>query len=237
MPGFDGASVRRAGLVVAVVLAIGYAIQQYPVSVPSAVSPTTGTTQATPDALAAPAQSALDQILGPDHAVVTASATYSQASSRTSTTYDPKHVAPLSQANSSSTGYTASVTNNAVSRAVTRSSVPAGQIRRLTVAVVVDASLRPLPKLTAIRQSVTAAMGLQTSRGDRLSVVALPMPAVTGTTQPKPAVSQLTPYLPTGLGAAVTLVLLVMIALDARARRRRTGRAPSANSPPGHYAS
>jgi flagellar M-ring protein FliF len=230
MTGFGGATLRRAGLILGVVLALGYGIQQLPTgsaataNLSSAAEATAGGPVSAADALAAPAQSALDQILGPDHAVVTASATYSQASSRLSTTYDPKHVAPLSQANSSSPGYTASVTNNGVSRTVTNSGVPAGQVQRLSVAVVVDASLRPAPKLSAIRQSVTAAMGLQTSRGDKLSVVALPMPATAPGSAAAPSstlVSTLTPYLPTGLGAAVALVLLVLIAMDALSRRRR----------------
>lgn len=59
-------------------------------------------------------------------------------------------------------------------------------------------------------------MGLQTSRGDKLSVVALPMPAMgagSATLQPKTVVSNLTPYLRSGFAGTVALVLLLLLGL------------------------
>jgi flagellar biosynthesis/type III secretory pathway M-ring protein FliF/YscJ len=166
--------------------------------------------------------------------VVTASATYSPASSRLSTTYDPKHVAVLAQASASGPGYGSSVTQNGVGRAVTRSSTPGGQIQLMTVAVVVDSALRPAPNLATIGKQVSAALGLKLSRGDRLSVVALPMPGARSATGPASAQpsgpARVTPYLRPGLGVAVATVLLATLMTDAvagRRRKRRTGSNPA----------
>jgi flagellar biosynthesis/type III secretory pathway M-ring protein FliF/YscJ len=172
----------------------------------------------------------LDAILGPHHSVVSASATYSQPISRLVTSYDPRHVATLSQASATAPGYRSSVTNNGVGQTVTNSSVPGGQVQRLTVAVVVDSSLRPAPKLAAIGRSVTAAMGLQPGRGDKLTVATLPMPAAgpAGSSPPLGAGSTSTsltttiaPYLRTGFGVTLAAVLLLILIADTLSRRRR----------------
>jgi flagellar M-ring protein FliF len=175
-------SLQRAGLVICVIglLALGFGYQYVRGQAPSAaVSVASGGLPTVADALAAPAQSALDRILGPGRSVVTASATYSAASSRLTTSYQGKQVAPLAQARASGPGYGSSVTQNGVGQTVTRSNVVGGQVQRLSVAVVVDSALRPAPNLVTIRALVSAALGLQPSRGDTLSVVALPLPSHT----------------------------------------------------------
>lgn len=231
MTALDASGVRRAALVLGLLLALGYGVQQLPASTSTSApaGPAVGVNISVVDPLSAPAQSALDAILGPNHAVVTSSATYSQASSRLTSSYNPKQVAPLSQAVATGSGYRSSVTNNGVGQSLTRTDIPAGQVQRLSVAVVLDSALRPAPKLAAIRQTVTAAMGLQVSRGDKLSVVSLPIPAAAASAAgtgpsglpPTTLTTTLTPYLTTTLGFGVALVLLLLIMMDARARRKR----------------
>jgi flagellar M-ring protein FliF len=218
---------RQAGITLGVLIAVGFAIWQFPAPsstgapANAAGSATAGATAA----LSAPAQSALDQILGPGHSVITASASYATASTRQSTTYDPKHVAVLNQSSTTQPGYQASVTDNGVSRTVTDTTTAAGAIQRLTVAVVVDATLRPAPKLATIRQAVTAAMGLQRSRGDKITVALLPMPAAAAkagsvaSAVPATGAAWFIPYLPSGFGAVVAVALLMTLAMDALRRR------------------
>jgi len=208
---------RRAGLVLGALLALGYGVQQIPG--PPAAAPVTAAGQTSANLLAAPAQSALDQILGPGHSVVTAAATYRQASSKLTTSYAPQRSAVLAQAGVSAPGYTASTTQNGVGQVLTRSIDPGGQIQRLTVAVVVDSALRPRPNPAAIGKTVSAAMGLRPSRGDRLSVVALPMPAPAAAVRAGPGT--VTRYLRSGLAAALAAVLLLLLLMDVLLRRRR----------------
>src|SRR4051794_37156363 len=110
---------RATGLVIGILVALTAAIWQLPARAitsaadGSAAAVSSGATAGQkPDALSAPAQSALDQVLGAGHCLVTASATYGAASSRHTTTYDPKHVAVLKQSRASSPGYRATVIDN-----------------------------------------------------------------------------------------------------------------------------
>jgi flagellar M-ring protein FliF len=222
-------NLRRAGLMLGVVVALGLAIWQFPGRLPAssaaaassaAVGSPAGSTAV--DSLSASAQSTLDQVLGPHRSVITASATYSQPTTKLATTYNPKGVAVLNQSGVSSPGYTASVTSNGVSRSVTRSSSAGGQIQRLSVAVVVDSTLRPAPALATIRRTVSAAMGLQVSRGDKITVVALPMAAAVAASNPPLSLAgRVSPYLPSGLAIAAAIALLLFRFLPRRRRQRR----------------
>jgi flagellar biosynthesis/type III secretory pathway M-ring protein FliF/YscJ len=219
-------NLRRAGLMLGVVVALGFAIWQFPGQLPASSAPASSAASSAVvgstavDSLSASAQSTLDQVLGPHHSVITASATYSQPTTKLATTYNPKGVAVLNQSGVSSPGYTASVTSNGVSQSVTRSSSAGGQIQQLSVAVVVDSSLRPAPALATIRRTVSAAMGLQVSRGDKITVVALPMAAVVAaSTPPLSLASRVSPYLPSGLAVAATTTLLLFLLLPRRRRQ------------------
>jgi flagellar biosynthesis/type III secretory pathway M-ring protein FliF/YscJ len=214
-----------------VLVAIGLAVLQFPTPATSgtpAIGPpvpavAAGHTAGTGDSLTVAAQSALDQILGPGHSVVAASADYGPGSSTLSSRYDPKRVAALSRSQSTGPGYQASVTDNGVSRTVTRSS-SAGSLQRLSVSVVVDSGLTPAPKLATIRQAVTAAMGLRKARGDTITVAraAIPANAPVASASGATGVASVTAYLRSAFFVAAAIVLLLTLATDAIRRRRRT---------------
>jgi hypothetical protein len=241
-----GGRVRQTGLLLATLIALGTAIWLFPSPGPvisdPAIAPgsANGRTPATVSVLAAPAQSALDRILGPGRSVVTASATYGAASRGRSTVYDPRHVVVLEQSRITAPGYQGSVSDNGVSRTVTDSST-GGKIQRISVAVVIDSNLRPAPKLTTIRQTVTAALGLRSGRSDTLTVTRAPISAapnpisaagtrstsVTTTASvvaPAATAARITAYVPSAFGAGVVLVLLLTLARDGASRRRRLRR-------------
>jgi len=232
----SGTQVRTTALVAGTLTALGAAIWQLPTldvasraTIFAAAVPSAAAIGARTDALSAPAQSALDQVLGPGHSLVTASATYGPASSRRSTTYDAKHVAALRQSRASASGYRATVVDNGVSSTVTDSTT-AATIRRITVAVLVDSRLRPAPKQSTIRQIVTAAMGLQVGRGDRISIAPVAIvPAGSAAFVPaaptrsaSTRLSRIRAYLPSAVGVGVAMGLMCTLAWDALGRRRRT---------------
>ena len=228
-----GRGARAGGLLLGALMALGTAIWQFPNPGSVAADPVTTTGSAggagglTANGLTAPAQSALDQVLGAGRSVITALATHGPASSGRTTTYDPKHVVALDQSQVTALGFRGSVTDNGVSRTVTDSRT-GGQLQRITVAVVVDSGLRPAPKLAAIRQTVTGAMGLQFRRGDTLTVTRAPIAAAMTSASASAAVvpgvtatTRITSYLPSAVGVGVALVLLLTLAMDSRRRRPR----------------
>jgi flagellar M-ring protein FliF len=232
-----GVRVRATGLLIGAMIALGAAVWQLPTgAVTGGAAVSMGDAGERTDALSGPAQNALDHVLGAGHCLVTASATYGAASSRRTTTYDPRHGAALRQSKASSPGYQASVTDNGVSSTITDSTT-AGQVQRITVAVVVDSGLRPAPKRATIRKIVTAAMGLQTARGDRISIArsALAPAGKTGSAPSAPVLpassgpARISAYLPSAVGVGVALVLMFTLALDPR--RRREPDALDARSP------
>jgi flagellar biosynthesis/type III secretory pathway M-ring protein FliF/YscJ len=223
-----GVRMRAGGLLIGAVVAVVGAIWLLPAgAVTGGAAVSIAAVGQRTDALSEPAQKALDRVLGAGHCLVTASATYGAASSRRTTSYDPRHGAALRQSRASSPGYQASVTDNGVSSTITDSTT-AGQVQRITVAVVVDSGLRPAPKRATIRKIVTAAMGLQTARGDRISIArsALAPAGTTGSAAaaPVPPASsgpaRISAYLPSAVGVGVGLVLMFTLALDPGRRRR-----------------
>jgi flagellar M-ring protein FliF len=218
-------SARRSALAVAALVALALAVLQFPTSSTASASSAAGQSSATPavtdrQALSAPAQAQLDQVLGAGHSVITASAGYGTGSSQVTTRYDARHSAVLSQSTVSGPGYRAGTTTNGVSKTVTGSTTPGGQITALSVAVVVDSALRPAPRLATIRALVSAALGLQPARGDRISVVRLPMAtagvhAGTAVASAQPVIpARFAPYRNSGLGAAAALGLLLWLCAE-----------------------
>lgn len=210
-----GRRARETGLLLGALIALGIAIWQFPTPGPGAtVAATAGDpVGGSVGGPAAPAQSALDQVLGAGHSVISASVTYGAPSSGQRITYDPKRVAVLSRSQVTAPGYQGSVTDNGVSRTVTDSRT-SGQIQRITVAVVVDSGLRPAPKLTTIRRTVTAALGLQPRRGDTITVSRAPIPpSASATAATTTGTARIVSYGPSALGVGVALVLLLMSAV------------------------
>jgi flagellar M-ring protein FliF len=218
---------RLAALALGLIVALVYAGQAFPTATAgpavASTAPSSVIDSTADDVLAAPAQTALDQILGPGQAEVSASAIYAAPSSSTSTTYSGKMSAPLSQAMATGPGYSASTVNNGVGVIQSTTVVPGGQIVRLSVAVTVDSALRPAPSLRSVRNIVTAAMGIQRARGDRLTVqsLALPTRVTVPAASPSGLVAALTPYLNSIGGVLVAATFSVLFLLE---RRRLRGR-------------
>jgi flagellar M-ring protein FliF len=85
------------------------------------------------------------------------------------------------------------------SRVVRRTQFPQGQVKRLSVSVLLDHSVRfegqkkiveaPKPeRLKSIREVVAAVVGFQETRGDQLTVEALPFDAAHGALEPPPVI-------------------------------------------------
>lgn len=109
---------------------------------------------------------------------------------------------------------------------------PAGQVKSLHVAVLLDEEVIKNVDPRRIESLVTQAAGLVTSRGDALSVQALPFrdgepmqskPPVRSAHPAVPAMPELTPGAIVGGIAVVSLLVLVLAGT-----RRRTGRSPRA---------
>ena len=100
-----------------------------------------------------------------------------------------------------------------------KTEIPAGQVTNLSVAVAVDSTAKNLPSVASITQLVSAAVGLQPSRGDTIAVT--PAPFAAALTAPAAAKGGLlsNPLIPTAVGV---LLLLLVAFLLARALRRTT---------------
>lgn len=134
------------------------------------------------------------------------------------------------------------------SRLVRKVSLPKGTVERLSVAVLVDHKVKWTPsggslkkevlppsaeEVSTIKQLVTAAVGLNTQRGDQLVVETLPFDATLRVAPPEPPAANVTPQSWTErvktdfrlqIGIAGALVLLVVAAaavLMLRSRRAR----------------
>lgn len=64
--------------------------------------------------------------------------------------------------------------NNEITEHIKKQVVPPGNVKRLSVAILVDANQATIPQLSAINQAVAAASGINLTRGDQLFVQALP---------------------------------------------------------------
>ena len=139
--------------------------------------------------LAHKAQSMLDEVLGPNHAVVQVNALLDfEKIDRTTESYDPDNQVVRSEEKNDSQGQgsanektTSSVVNYEISKSVEHVANAVGGIKKLTVAVMVDGvyitdtkgnrtySARTADELTKIRNIVKNAVGIDAKRGDELA--------------------------------------------------------------------
>ena len=115
---------------------------------------------------------------------------------------------------------TSTTTQYGVNRTVNHSVVAPGGLKRLSVAVAVDSNSKNLPPSAQVQQLVAAAVGADPARGDSVVVTSTAFDTSTqATTAAKKATSGLTSgaLLPTGVGVAV---LLLVLGLLARALRK-----------------
>jgi flagellar M-ring protein FliF len=155
--------------------------------------------------LAAQAQTLLDRVLGPGHAVVSVQAALdlSQKNSTAETYQYKKGTPPYSQSSSTETysgtgnavggvlGNTSngtaggsggnstynkksSTSDNSVDKITTNMVTPPGNIQRLTVSVVMDGSVAGNINQAQIQSLVGNAVGLNPTRGDAITVAAMP---------------------------------------------------------------
>jgi flagellar M-ring protein FliF len=106
-----------------------------------------------------------------------------------------------------------------VDKTVTRTKLVAGEVQRMSVALVVDKSV-PTDQVDALRDTVAAAVGLDTERGDTIRATQLEFakpPAEPAPSQMK-SMMGLARYVAIGIGALVFLVLTAL--LIRRAERR-----------------
>jgi len=156
------------------------------------------------DRLAANAQKILDQVLGPNHAVVSVRAdldlsqrqstseTYSYnqgtppiSSSQSSETYSgtggavggvlgPENTGTTGGSGVSSYNKSGSTDNNAVDNTTTTTQDAPGSIKRLTVSVVADGTEANNLNQQQVQSLIGNAVGLDTARGDAITVAAMP---------------------------------------------------------------
>lgn len=111
-------------------------------------------------------------------------------------------------------------TSNAVGQVTQTVQQAPGQVQRTDVAVLLNAKTTTPAQVTAIRNLVTTAAGLNLRGGDAITVSALPFSTVAKVTPPKPkAVSPLRRY---GPDAGLVALIAVLFLLALRAARKRT---------------
>ena len=114
-----------------------------------------------------------------------------------------------------------------VDRVVTRSVVAPGQVEKLSVAVVIDdGSLTgaPVPSVTEVEALVTAAVGLDTSRGDSISVAAVAFPVAEEAIEGEVAAAaplDIMTLIPQLIGAIVLLIVAVALILMSRGGKKK----------------
>src|SRR3954454_20241043 len=206
--------------------------------------------------LAGNAQKILDQVLGPNHAVVSVRAdldlsqrqstseTYSYnqgtppiSSSQSTETYSgtggavggvvgPENTGTTGGSGNSTYNKSDTTDNNAVDRTTTTTQDAPGSIKRLTVSVVMDGTVAGNLNQQQVQSLIGNAVGLDTSRGDAITVAAMPFDT-TAAEQAKAEVeaakqaeqqAQLWSLVKTG--AIALAILLVILIVWLRSRRR-----------------
>jgi len=110
-----------------------------------------------------------------------------------------------------------------------------GAVQGLSVAIVMDDGTltgQAPPQVAEVEQLVTAALGLDPARGDRVAVSTIPYPAAEPEEEPEPQAPTLEDRLPTLVSAVVLLLVAVALFLMARRRRSKDTPAPVAIAPP-----
>jgi flagellar M-ring protein FliF len=113
----------------------------------------------------------------------------------------------------------ANETDYGVGKTVTRTRIAPGEVERLDVALMIDQTV-PRPAVAGLRQTVSSAAGIQTDRGDTLSVAQLAFAKLPAAEEPKG--SPIPPFVVgpakwVGLGLAALLFLFFVT----RALRKR----------------
>ncbi len=138
---------------------------------------------------------------------------------------------PSGTAAGSDSSYTKTATteNNSVNKVTERTSQAPGSLTRQSVSVVVNSRTVGDLDITALREAVTAAAGIDEERGDVLSVARMPFDTTTaeaatealGAAKAEAAAEQRSELIRTGAIAAAVLLLAVVAFLVSRKRRRR----------------
>jgi flagellar M-ring protein FliF len=206
--------------------------------------------------LAANAQKILDATLGPNHAVVSVRAdldlsqrqstseTYSYnqgtppiSSSQSTETYSGTGATTggvLGPENTGTTGGTGNSTynksdttdNNAVDKTTTTTQDAPGTIKRLTVSVVMDGTVAGNLNQQQVQSLIGNAVGLDTSRGDAITVAAMPFDTTAATAAQaevdaaKKAQQQAQMWSLVKTGGIALGILLVILIVWLRSRRR-----------------
>ena len=135
----------------------------------------------------------------------------------------------LSSTTSTATSYnkTDSSASFGTGHYVTSTTVAPGQVQKLSVGIVVDDGTKthaPAPNVAQLTQLVSAAVGLDPSRGDTINVTAVPYPATSASSKSsssgKPGITAL---LPQAAGGAVLVLVAVFLLLMARGRKKAKG--------------
>jgi flagellar M-ring protein FliF len=210
-------------------------------------------------------QSLLDPIVGPGHSAVRVAATVNfDQIERTEERFDPKPLirtqtksteqmqgssaqptvgpqgAPQTQAPATATNRTqrdSEQTTYEIARTVERTVVAPGNIRQLSVAVLLDVPLvngtrapRPDEDIERVKRLVASAAGIRADRKDELEIAQVPfdpsvgVPGEAAPTAPREAPVVAAPRIPwlwVVTGVAVLVAVLVFVAIMSRARRRR----------------
>jgi flagellar M-ring protein FliF len=222
------------------VIAGGYTVSPATGGLPRAALGVDATTAAFQDRLDAAVQHMLDTVLGAGRSTVTTNVELDLDQVATSsTTYqqDPS-VGALSERISERSyvgdnggtrhdGSSVSRVNALDELHETRRQAP-GDIVRLSVAVVVDEAAAANLDLSQVRELVAVAAGIDAGRGDRVTVVAMPMRTATATPLDNAVAQPGTESpaaLPTALIAAVLILLTCATLLAVRKQRRRAAAA------------
>ena len=124
---------------------------------------------------------------------------------------------------------TSTTENNSVNKVTERTTQAPGSLTRQSVSVVVDSRSVADLDITALREAVTAAAGIDTERGDVLSVARMPFDTTTadaataalGEAKAEAAAAQKSELIRTGVIAGAVLLLAVVAFLVSRKRRKR----------------
>lgn len=210
-------------------------------------------TQQYENQLAAKASSMLAQAFGPGRAVVRVSAQLNfDERERESESYDPASQVTLREKTTSeafkgsgtppggtvgvaggvtATGSTATDYSKSeaardvgVNRVVEKARVAPGKVERLSVAVILDGSAKPVPPEETVREAVSAALGLDTTRGDTISVdtvkfdgtIAKAAEQARKAEAAKASTGRMMGLLRTVLGALVLLAVVLVLLLGSR---------------------
>lgn len=212
-------------------------------------------TQQFENQLAAKASSMLAQAFGPGRAVVRVSAQLNfDERERESESYDPANQVTLREKTTTeafkgsgappggtvgvaggvtATGSTATDYSKSeaardvgVNRVVEKSKVAPGKVERLSVAVILDGSAKPVPPEETVREAVSAALGLDTTRGDTISVDTVRFDATIAKAAEqarkaeaaKASTGRMMGLLRTVLGALVLLAVVLVLFLSSRTK-------------------